>query len=213
MPCRITGSRTRTWIRSAIWHGTGRCTTASRKTDVTDAGAEELPITNYKNGIFTRGVLFDIPRLKGKHWLEPGEAIYSKDLEAWLKKTGVRLEVGDVVFIRTGRWARRAAKGPWNTSRVAGLYASCALWLKKHDVAMVGSDSDTDVMPSGIEGVVQPMHQLLLVAMGTPIFDNCDLEALGDAAAKRNRWIFLVSAAPIPVNGGTGSPLNPIATF
>jgi hypothetical protein len=62
-------------------------------------------------------------------------------------------------------------------------------------------------------GVVQPMHQLLLVAMGTPIFDNCDLEALGDAAAKRNRWIFLVSAAPIPVNGGTGSPLNPIATF
>jgi kynurenine formamidase len=161
------------------------------QTDVSEGGAEELAITNYKNGIFTRGVLFDVPRLKGKQWLEPG----------------------DVVFIRTGRWARRAAKGAWNTSRVAGLYASCAPWLKKHDVAMVGSDSDTDVMPSGIERVVQPMHQLLLVAMGTPIFDNCDLEALGDAAAKRNRWIFLVSAAPIPVNGGTGSPLNPIATF
>ena len=183
------------------------------QTDVTDGGAKELAITNYKNGIFTRGVLFDIPRLKGKQWLEPGEAIYPEDLDAWLKKTGVKLEPGDVVFIRTGRWARRAAKGAWNTSRVAGLYASCAPWLKKHDVAMVGSDSDTDVMPSGIEGVVQPMHQLLLVAMGTPIFDNCDLEALGDAAAKRNRWIFLVSAAPIPVNGGTGSPLNPIATF
>jgi hypothetical protein len=45
-------------------------------------------------------------------------------------------------------------------------------------------------MPSGIEGVVQPMHQLLLVAIGTPIFDNCDLEALGDVAAKRNRWVF-----------------------
>lgn len=60
-------------------------------------------------------------------------------------------------------------------------------WLKKHDVAMVGSDSDTDVMPSGIEGVGQPIHQLLLVAMGTPIFDSCDLEALGDAAAERDR--------------------------
>lgn len=183
------------------------------QTDVTDSGAKELAITNYKNGIFTRGVLFDIPRLKGKPWLEPGEAIYPEDLDACLKKTGVKLEPGDVVFIRTGRWARRAAKGAWNTSRVAGLYASCAPWLKKHDVAMVGSDSDTDVMPSGVEGVVQPMHQLLLVAMGTPIFDNCDLETLGDAAANRNRWVFLVSAAPIPVNGGTGSPLNPIATF
>jgi len=91
------------------------------QTDVTDGGAKELAITNYKNGIFTRGVLFDIPRLKGKQWLEPGEAIYPEDLDAWLKKTGVKLEAGDVVFIRTGRWARRAAKGAGDTSRVAGL--------------------------------------------------------------------------------------------
>lgn len=183
------------------------------QSDVTESGAKELAITNYKSGIFTRGVLFDIPRLRGKQWLAPGEAIYPEDLDAWLKQTRVKLEPGDVVFIRTGRWARRAANGAWNTARVAGLYATCAPWLKKHDVAMVGSDSDTDVMPSGIEGVLQPMHQLLLVAMGTPIFDNCDLEALGDAAAQRNRWTFLLTAAPIPVNGGTGSPLNPIATF
>jgi hypothetical protein len=27
-------------------------------------------------------VLFDIPRLKGKQWLEPGEAIYPEDLDA-----------------------------------------------------------------------------------------------------------------------------------
>ena len=183
------------------------------QTDVTDAGAKELAITNYKNGIFTRGVLVDIPRLKGVPYLEPGQAIYPEDLEAWEKKSGVKIEAGDVVFIRTGRWARRAAKGAWDTSKVAGLYATCAPWLKARDVAMVGSDSDTDVMPSGVQGVTQPMHQLLLVAMGTPIFDNCDLESLGDAAAKRNRWTFLITAAPIPVNGGTGSPLNPIATF
>jgi len=49
--------------------------------------------------------------------------------------------------------------------------------------------------------------------MGTPIFDNCDLEAISKAAAQRNRWEFLLTAAPIPVTGGTGSPLNPIATF
>jgi len=59
----------------------------------------------------------------------------------------------------------------------------------------------------------QPVHQLLLIAMGTPIFDNCDLEKLGDEANKRKRWEFLLTASPLPVTGGTGSPINPIATF
>lgn len=183
------------------------------QTDVTDRGAQELAVTGYKNGIFTRGILIDIPLLKGVPYLEPSTAIFPGDLDAWEKKIGTRIGSGDVVFIRTGRWARRAAKGPWDPAHIAGLYASCAKWLKQRDVAMVGSDAATDVMPSGIPGVVQPMHQLLLVAMGTPIFDNCDLEAVADAAAKRNRWVFLLTASPLPVPGGTGSPLNPIATF
>lgn len=183
------------------------------QTDVTDQGAKELSVTGYKNGIFTRGVLIDIPRLKNVPFLEPSTAIYPEDLDAWEKKAGIKVESGDVVFIRTGRWARRASKGAWDPAHIAGLYASCAKWLKARDVAMVGSDAATDVMPSGVPGVTQPMHQLLLVAMGTPIFDNCDLEALSDAAAKRNRWVFLLTAAPLPVPGGTGSPLNPVATF
>ncbi len=183
------------------------------QTDVTSQGAKELPVTGYKNGIFTRGILIDIPRLKGVPYLEPSAAIYPEDLEAWEHKIGIRIASGDVVFIRTGRWARRAAKGPWDPARIAGLYASTAKWLKHRDVSMVGSDAATDVMPSGVPGVVQPMHQLLLVAMGTPIFDNCDLEELSNAAAERGRWAFLLTAAPLPVPGGTGSPLNPIATF
>jgi kynurenine formamidase len=183
------------------------------QTDVTDQGAKELAVTGYKEGIFTRGILIDVPRLKNVPFLEPSSAIYPADLDAWEKKTGIHVSSGDVVFIRTGRWARRALKGPWDPANVAGLYATCAKWLKQRDVAMVGSDAATDVMPSGVPGVVQPMHQLLLVAMGTAIFDNCDLEALAAAAAQRNRWDFLVTAAPIPVPGGTGSPLNPIATF
>jgi hypothetical protein len=78
---------------------------------------------------------------------------------------------------------------------------------------MIGSDAASDVMPSRIDGVAQPIHQLMLVALGTPIFDNCDLEASGEAAAQLHRWEFLLTAAPIPVPGGTGLPLNPIATF
>jgi len=180
---------------------------------VTKEGVQKSAITVLKDGIFTRGILIDIPRLKGVEWLEPGTAIYAEDLDAWEKRAGVKVSSGDIVFIRTGRWARRAEKGAWDPARIAGLYASCAKWLKDRDVAMVGSDAATDVMPSGVSGVGQPMHQLLLIAMGTPIFDNCDLEALAGASAKRNRWAFLVTASPIPMPGGTGSPLNPIAIF
>ena len=182
--------------------------------EVTDQGAGKLGVQNFKSGIFTRGVLMDIARLKGVPYLEPNTRIYPEDLDAWEKKAGLKVSSGDVVFIRTGRWARRDAKGPWAASkRSAGLYATCAKWLKERDVAMLGSDAASDVMPSGVEGVKQPIHQLVLIAMGMPIFDSCDLEALGSEAAKQQRWEFLLTAAPIPVTGGTGSPLNPIATF
>jgi kynurenine formamidase len=182
--------------------------------EVTRSGASKLAITNLKQGIFTRGILMDIPRLKGVKYLEPGTPIYPEDLEAWEKKAGLKLAAGDAVFIRTGRWARRAEKGPWDIgNNSAGLHASCARWLKSRDVALLGSDAASDVLPSGIEGVTHPIHQLALIALGVNIFDNCDLEALSAEAAKRKRWEFLLTASPIPLTGGTGSPLNPIATF
>ncbi len=192
----------------------GRMYNGFRQEEITDKGAGKLDVTHFRNGIFTRGILVDIPGLKGVPYLEPSQAIYPEDLEAWEKKAGVKIGSGDVVFIRTGRWARRAAKGPWDVSKAsAGLYASSARWLKQRDIAMLGSDAASDVAPSGIEGVAQPVHQLMLIAAGTPIFDNCDLEAVARAAADRKRWEFLITASPMPVPGGTGSPLNPIAVF
>jgi kynurenine formamidase len=78
---------------------------------------------------------------------------------------------------------------------------------------MIGSDYTNDALPSGVDGVAQPIHQLVLVAMGVRIFDNLDLEAVAEEAARQNRWEFMLTAAPLAVTGGTGSPLNPIATF
>jgi kynurenine formamidase len=182
--------------------------------DVTKDGAKELSIINAKGGIMTRGVLMDIARLKGVEFMEPGTAIFPEDLEAWEKQAHVKVEPGDVVFIRTGRWARRAAKGAWPVGRsAAGLHASCARWLHDRGVAMLGSDEASDVVPSQVEGVGLPIHQMALVAMGIHIFDNCDLEELSKQAAQRKRWAFLLTAAPMAIPGGTGSPLNPIATF
>ncbi len=183
--------------------------------EVTREGAARLSIHNLKQGIFTRGILIDIPRLKGVKYLEPGTAIYPEDLDAWEKKAGVKVASGDVVLIRTGRWVRRAEVGPWDPTRdgIAGLHVSCAPWLRSRDVAILGSDAASDVLPSGIEGFSHPVHLLTLNAMGVHIFDNCELEALGETAARLKRWEFLITAAPIPVPGGTGSPLNPVATF
>lgn len=184
------------------------------QSSITASGAGQLGVTAFRDGFFTRGVLIDIPRLKKVPYLEPSTPIYPEDLDAWEKATGVHVSPGDAVFIRTGRWARRAEKGPWDASaHDAGLYATCTKWLKQRDVALLGSDGSQDVLPSGVDGVAWPVHQILLVAVGMPLFDNCDLEALAKAAAARNRWTFLFTAAPLSVPGGTGSPLNPIATF
>jgi kynurenine formamidase len=182
--------------------------------EVNDKGANKNDILNFKNGILTHGVLMDIPRLKGVDYLEPGTRIYPEDLDAWVKKAHLKVEPGDVVIVRTGRWARRDAKGPWPVSEgLAGLYMTCARWLHQHDVAILGGDGAQDVLPSGIEGISQPIHVLVLVAMGMPIFDNVDPEALSKECAKRNRWDFLITAAPAAVPTATGSVLNPIATF
>src|SRR5688572_13129383 len=172
-------------------------------------------IHNVKNGVLTRGILIDIPRLKGVPYLEPGTPIYVEDLEAWEKQAGVKVSAGDALFVRTGVWARRKAEGPWLRGRAqggrsAGLDPSVIPWLKQRDVALLGSDHPQYVSPSNLSGAV---HDFALLHLGMHLFDNCDLEALADAAAARNRWEFLLTATPLPIRGGTGSPLNPIAIF
>jgi len=178
-------------------------------------GHAKNSIHNVKNGIFTRGVLIDIPRLKGLPYLEPGTPIYVADLEAWEKKAGVKVGAGDALFVRTGVWARRKAQGPWLRGRAegglsAGLDPSVIPWLRQRDIAILGSDHPQYVSPSPLRGAV---HDFALLYLGVHLFDNCDLEALATAAAARNRWEFLLTAAPLPMVGGTGSPINPIATF
>jgi kynurenine formamidase len=182
--------------------------------EVTENGAAKNSVLNFKNGFITRGILMDIPRLKGVDYLEPGTRIYPEDLDAWEKQAHLKVGPGDAVFIRTGRFARRDARGPWPIKDgLAGLYITAAKWLHSRDVAILGSDAAEDVLPSGVEGIPQPIHELVLVAMGMPIFDNCDLEQLSKEAARRRRWSFLVTASPAAVPGATGSVLNPIATF
>ena len=181
---------------------------------ITEAGCANNSIANLQGGIVTRGVLIDIPRLKGVDYLEPGTPIYQADLEAWEAMAGVTVRPGDAVFVRTGRWARRAELGPWAVAQgAAGLHASTMPWIRARDISFLGSDVASDVVPSQIEGVRLPVHQLTIVAMGVDLFDNQDLGALAETAARLNRWEFMLVAAPLAVEGGTGSPVNVLAIF
>jgi kynurenine formamidase len=178
------------------------------------SGAEKLGIQSAKDGIFARGVLVDMPWFMGVDYLEPGTAITVSDLEAWERRTGIVVGTGDVLIIRTGRWELVRQKGPWNfVEKAAGSHASVAKWLKQRDVAVIGSDGVNDVMPSGVDGLANPLHELVLVALGMPILDNLELDALSAEALRRNRWVFLFVGAPLRARGGTGSPLNPLAIF
>src|SRR5437667_4058543 len=154
----------------------------------TETGCTKLGIEHLKNGIVTRGILIDMPRLKGVPYLEPGTPIYVEDLEAWEKQAGIRVGPGDALFIRTGRWVRRAKLGP-STNAEAGLDASVIPWLKQRDVAVIGSEAALSVTP--IPSTTQitdpddylPLHNFVLVILGMNVFDDCDLTSLSEAAA------------------------------
>ncbi len=181
---------------------------------VKENGAEKLDIQKMKTGIFTRGVLVDIPMLRNVAYLKKGDIIKPEDMVAWEKKTGIKIKSGDVLLIRTGRWSRYKEEGSWDFGKDAiGLHPTMAKWLKKRDVAVIGSDGVSDTYPSGIEDIGAPIHQLLLVALGMPLLDNLQLEELATKAANLNKWEFLFVTAPLRIPGGTGSPINPIATF
>src|SRR3954452_4735242 len=155
----------------------------------TEKGCAKLGIQNLKSGLVTRGVLVDIPRLRNVPYLEPGTPIYVEDLEAWEKKSGVKIAPGDALLLRTGRWARREKLGPWNVGQnAAGLHASVAPWIKARGVALVGSDAAEDVVPSMVDGLALPVHTLFITALSINLLDNQDLEAPGDPGALLTCW-------------------------
>ena len=180
-------------------------------------GCPRGSINALKDGVVTRGILFDATRLPGKAaqqgWLEPGTAIHREDLEALERVQRVNVSPGDVILLYTGRWKRRAALGPWpNATGFAGYHIDVAYFLKERGVSFIGADGPNDVSPSGLpQGV--GLHQLALVAMGVSIFDNLDFERAVEEARRVNRYEFLFMAAPLRVEKGTGSPLNPLAIF
>jgi kynurenine formamidase len=203
----------------ALCHGLvdGRMYNGFSKDEVKSTGARRGSIlTATGDGIVSRGVLLDVPRVLGVPWLEPGTMITVAQLERAEAAHGVRVSEGDILLVATGRDARRREHGPWSPMAVglAGLHPECVPWLHERGVAVLGSDGVSDPIPGlGIEGWVMPVHQCGLAAMGLHLLDNLRLDRLGEACARHGRHAFQLTIAPLRVERGTGSPVNPIATL
>jgi len=179
-----------------------------------EGGAKKGSIHNQRNGVVTRGVLYDIPRLKGVDYLEPGTRVFVEDLEAWERKAGVKVGPGDALLFRGGRWAREAKIGRFPLAKeMAGLDNSVIPWLRKRDVAVIGWETPGYApAPEGdLPGL--PVHNFSLTMLGMQVLDRADFDALAEAAAARNRWEFMLVISPLRIRNGTGSPVNPLAIF
>ena len=181
---------------------------------VTERGAESGTIDVLRDGLVGRGVLLDVPRLKGVPWLEPGEHVFTEDLEAAEREQGVHVGPGNILLVRTGHARRRAEMPPWDARNAkAGLHTTTATFLAERGVAALGSDGNNDTATSTTEGVGFPIHVLAINAMGIHLLDYLQFEDLVRRCEAEQRWEFLFVAAPLRLPRGTGSPLNPIAVF
>ncbi len=129
---------------------------------VTSLGASRQTMDVARDGLVGRGVLIDIPRLRGMSWVEPSDFVYADEIEAAEQAQGTRLAEGDILFLRTGHARKRLEEGPWEAAVAkAGLHTSVMPLLHERCVAAIGWDGDGDTVPSQCEGggLPDPRHR------------------------------------------------------
>ena len=182
--------------------------------EVKSTGARKGSIMCARDGVVGRGVLLDIPHLLDVDYLEPGTAITVADLEAAETAQGVTVGEGDILLVGTGRDTKRAESGPWHPfdGGIAGLHPETIPWLHDRHISVLGCDGVSSVLPGRHPaGWAMPVPQCVIVAMGVHLLDNLRLDRLAAACANHDKWTFLFTVAPLRIEGGTGSPANPIA--
>jgi len=165
-----------------------------------------------REGIVTRGILLDVGAARGVDFLAAGEGIGVADLEAAERLAEVKVGRGDAIFVRSGHERRLTQPDQSDDEPREGVLAEVLPWLHRREIALYGSDC-IERLPSGYARVPLPLHQIGLVAMGLAILDCPNLELLASACRQHRRHDFLLTAAPLRIPGGTGSPVNPIAIF
>ncbi len=165
--------------------------------------------------IVTRGLLLDLPAIKGVERLEPGYAIEPEDLDAAVELTGVAVEPGDAVLVRTGHMQHFHAGDTYAFNHDSpGLSTRTIRWFHRHDVGAVFTDTYIfEVWPPESWGILMPVHMIHLRDMGLVQGQNWDLEGLATACAEARRRDVLLVATPEPFTGGCSTPVHPVAVL
>jgi kynurenine formamidase len=189
---------------------------AARET-LSEKGAAKMGIDHLASpGIASRGVLLDIARLKGVDRLPTDYAITPDDLDAACAAEGVTMAPGDILLVRTGH-IRHFTLGKDRAAFMGlqpGLGHPCAEWAHDESIAAVAADNmAVEILHPEIFGSETPLpfHMLALRDMGMPLGEMFNLEALAADCAADGRYAFLLTAPPLEVTGGFGSPVNPLA--
>jgi kynurenine formamidase len=206
------------WDALAHVHYDGQIYNGHAAHDVlSEKGAAKMGINHLAApGIASRGILLDIARLKGVDRLPSDYAITPDDLNAASKAEGVTAQPGDILLVRTGHIRHFVL----DKDRAAfmgmqpGLGHPCAEWAHDKSLAAVAADNmAVEILHLDIfrSETPLPFHMLALRDMGMPLGEMFNLEALAEDCAADGRYSFMLSAPPLEVTGGFGSPVNPLA--
>jgi kynurenine formamidase len=180
-------------------------------------GARRNSVMSLADGLVGRGVLLDIAGALGVDYVESTTMVTVAHLEAAEAAEGVRVGTGDILLVATGRDSRRKGQGGTlnpGVDGMAGMHPECLPWLHDRGIAVLGSDGISDAMPGlGVAEWPFPIHQIGIVAIGLHLIDNMALGVISEHCAERRRWKFLLTLAPLRIEGGTGCPVNPIAVL
>jgi kynurenine formamidase len=178
---------------------------------VSSRGAAALSIRAVAAHVFTRAVLVDLPRYFDVRSLEPGQPIRTDDIAGALARQGVGVTPGDILLVRTG-FLKVCRERDWDGygADAPGLVADTLEWIHGSELAGVASDTTAiEVKPSTVIGQTLPFHVGAIVYMGLLLGEIFDLEELSEHCSVDGTYDFLFTAAPLPVTGGVGSPINP----
>jgi kynurenine formamidase len=182
---------------------------------VTAQGDHVTGIETVAGLIAGRGVLLDVGRALGTDGeLPDGTAITEEHIGVTLQQQQVRVERGDIVLVRTGQLTRvrRQGWGDYAGGDAPGLSFATAEWLHRTEIAAVATDTwGFEVRPNEFDDAFQPLHQVAIPHIGLFIGEMWDLDALAADCVLDRRYDFWLTAAPLPVTGAVGAPVNPIA--
>lgn len=188
-------------------------------TEVTSGGARVNDIVPLADRLVTRGVLVDVARYHGVEALAPDHEVTVSDLEAALAAQRVELTSGDALLVRTGQFGRIASSADWSSFTEVdgrlplepGIGTDCLPWLQEAGVAAIACDNWAVEHLDASSGGRLPVHEVGIVHMGLVLGEIFQLDALAAACAAEGRYDFLLAACPLPVRGGVGGAVNPLA--